>query len=129
MLLYFRSTYGKWSKFTPLGIHAVICWPRAKSKYTYLELQIQWFWESRTSVLWTWDLHDQKSLQVITSCIVRDNVCLLSVNRSSLFGTWALNNDFMLSFPFVLKFMSCNDHSCFIYIFSLLKEWVVSVWL
>lgn len=129
MLFYFRSARGKWSEFISLGTRAVICWPHAKSKYTYLVLQIQWVWERRNSVLWTWGLHDQRSLQVITSCFVRDNVCLLSVNRSSLFGTWALNNDFMLSPPFVLKFMSCTHHSYFIYIFSLLREWVASVWL
>lgn len=42
---------------------------------------------------------------------------LLSVDGLSLFGTWALNNDCMLSFPFVLKFISCNHDSCFINIY------------
>lgn len=42
MLFYCRSSCDKRSKFLSLGIHAVICWPHAKSKYAYLVLQMQW---------------------------------------------------------------------------------------
>lgn len=109
-MFYFTAASDKWSKFISSGIHAVICWPLAKSKYGYLVLQIKWVCLGNDefcfrNMRFAWS----KSLQVVTSCFVRDRACFLFVNRSLLFGIWTLNNDFMLSFPFVLKFVSCNQ--------------------